>query len=304
MKAQFFLLAALTVLLTLGATPSLDAQEKHLLRQRWEPGKAYYLESNTDMQMDVPGLPGGGQNTNLIQFMDIIVRKEPKTDRKLLDLKITAIKALMNIGGKPMTFDSNDPAMSEPMLQQAFGALLGKSVTLIYDKDDKFQDVIIPEGFMPTPLGAGLGPDAKQLGAMFRESIDYGLPATPIGVGSTFTHERNMDMKPMAALTIKLNGKFDSIVDHEGRKHAKVTLDGTMDGAKPPGEGQELVSLLPGSKLSVETLFDIDRKVVTRNTVKSELKMSAGGREMGMKQNMTTTLKKIGDVPPESKDAK
>lgn len=293
-------LPALALFLT--ALP-LAAADKVTLRQHWEPGKVYHLEAGTAMEMTVPGLPGGGtQNTNVTQAMDVTVTKEPGTERKLAEMKIASVKAIITMGDQLMTYDSQDPAMSQPMLQQAFGAIVGKSVTLIYDKDDKFLDAIIPEGFIPTPLGAGTGPDGKQFATMLRDSVDFGLPLESLAVGGAFTQEKTLDMKPLGSVTTKIKGRFDSIIDHEGRKHAKLLAEGTMEmPAAAPGAAPAMVAMLPGSKLTSETLFDLDRKAVTRSTATNDLKMSAAGKEMTMKQTIITTLKSITDAPAPKK---
>jgi hypothetical protein len=295
MKLRPSLLSALS--LALAAMP-LHAADKVTMRQHWEPGKVYHLETNMDMDMSAPAIPGaGGQTTTVIQQLDITVSKEPGTDRKLAEMKFAAIKAMINAAGQLMTYDSTDPAMSQPMLQQAFGALLGKSVTVIYDKDDKFVDVIVPDNFMPTPLGQGSAPNGKQLGSMLRESVDFGLPTQSLAVGETFDLEKKIDMQPMGSITTKIKGRLDSIVDHEGRKHAKIVSEGTMEMPSLPPEVQAVVSMLPGAKITSETLFDLDRKVVSRNTTNTEMKMAAGGREMTMKQTMISKLKSIEDAP-------
>jgi hypothetical protein len=299
MKLRPPLLSALS--LVLAAMP-LRGADKVTMRQHWEPGKIYHLESNMDMDMTMPGMPaGGGQTTTVIQQMDITVSKEPGTDRKLAEMKFAAIKAMINTAGQLMTYDSTDPAMSQPMLQQTFGALLGKSVTVIYDKDDKLVDVVVPDNFMPTPLGAGTGPSGKQLGSMFRESVDFGLPEQGLAPGETFNLEKKIDMQPMGSISTKMKGRFDSIVDHEGRKHAKIVMEGTLDIPDLPAEVQAVVSMLPGAKITSETLFDLDRKIVSLNTTSTEMKMAAGGREMTMKQTMVSKLKSIEDAPAPKK---
>jgi hypothetical protein len=299
MKMRPLLLSVLSLLL---AAMPLHAADKVTMRQHWEPGKVYHLETNMDMDMSMPGMPGGGgQTTTVIQQMDITVTKEPGTDRKLAEMKFAAIKAMMNTAGQLMTYDSTDPAMSQPMLQQTFGTLLGKSVTIVYDKDDKFVDVIVPANFLATPLGQGAGPNGNQLGSLFRESVDFGLPTEGLSVGETFNLEKKVDMQPMGTITTKLKGRFDSIVDHEGRKHAKIVSDGTMEMPNLPAEVQAVVSMVPGAKITSETLFDLDRKVVSLNTTNSEMKMSAGGRQMTMKQTMVSKLKSIEDAPAPKK---
>jgi hypothetical protein len=246
------------------------------------------------MEASSPALPGGGsQSTNIIQNIEVLVTKQDGTDRKLVAMKVASIKAMMNVAGQLMTYDSADPAMSQPQLQQAFGALVGKSVTAVYDKDDKFVEIIVPEGFPVTPLGAGQAPDGKQLGAMMRESLEAGLPAEALAVGGAYTVERKIDMPPMGSVGMKLKGRLDSLIDHEGRQHAKIITQGTMEmPALPAGAGAA-----PETKLSGETLFDLDRKVVSRSSVKTDITMNAAGKQITMKQNVVNTLKGIDAAP-------
>jgi hypothetical protein len=251
--------------------------------------------------MTMPGLPGGGQNSSVIQQMDITVTKEPGSDRKLAEMKYVAVKAMMNMGGQLMTYDSTDPAMSQPMLQQAFGAIIGKSITFVFDKDDQYVDVIVPEGFMPTPLGMGRGPDGKQLGEMMRDTVQFGLPGRELAIGDTFDIEKKMNMPPVGSIATKIKGRFDSIVDHEGRKHAKLLTKGTIETPETPGGAPNLVSMLAGAKVTGETLFDIERKQVTRTTATTEVKMTAAGREVTMKQTTVSNLKSVEDAPAPKK---
>jgi hypothetical protein len=78
-------------------------------------------------------------------------------------------------------------------------------------------------------------------------------------------------------------------------------MEGTLDIPDLPAEVQAVVSMLPGAKITSETLFDLDRKIVSLNTTSTEMKMAAGGREMTMKQTMVSKLKSIEDAPAPKK---
>ncbi len=302
MNPRPFLLTTLALLLSL---LPLAAEDKYLIRHHWEPGKVYHFETNMEMEMNAPGAPvGGPQTSSMIMMMDADVRKEAGSDRKLVTMKFVSIKAMMSMGGEIKTYDSADPAMSEPEFQQVFGALSGKGVTLVYDKEDKFADVIIPEDFLPTPVGDIRGPDGKQFAEMIRSMVDFGLPPDTLAVGASYAAEKNIGMQPFGGLNAKLKGRLDSLVNHEGRKHAKLVSEGSM-GSSPPGADAPPVPVtMPDSKISAETLFDLERKTVSRSTARQEMTMNMGAPAptMTKKQTTVTTLKSIDTAPPEKKD--
>ena len=95
----------------------------------------------------------------------------------------------------------------------------------MYDKDDNYVEVrgadkLLAGGAMGQAMGE------KQMTDMFRKSIDMNLPKQAVGPGDTWNASDTMELGPAGSLQISLDGKFDSIVDVEGRKHAKLILDG------------------------------------------------------------------------------
>jgi hypothetical protein len=282
-------------LLLLQALPlNLSAAEKLLLRPHWEIGKIYRQENITDLTMSIPGMgDAGGQKTNMVQTMSVTVTKDAASDNKHAEVKFTAIKGVVGMMGQNMTFDSSDPAKSSPFLQQTFGALVGKTFTLVYDKEDKFLDVKGLENVAPTPLGQGQAMDGKQLADSFRKSQDLALPKDPVEVGGTWAYEDKLEMPPMGSMTIKATGKFDSIVTKDGARQAKLLLEGTFaTPAADPGAGAaaQMMQFGEGSKFTGEVYFDLDRKVVTSSEVKSELKLSVAGKEAPLTQTTITKL--------------
>ena len=280
MRFSFSLL--LFTLFMLAQAPVAGA-DKVLLLPRWETGKIYRQQTVTEIQLPLPGAAATpGQNTSITQMLDITVSKEAGTEQKL-----ASIKALLNTGGQTLAYDSTDAAKSLPFLQQTFGALAGKTFTLVYDKEDKFLDVRAADGQAGTPLGTTKAMDVRQLADAFRKSQDLALPKAAVAPGDTWTFTDKLDMPPVGTFAIKATGRFDSIAAVDGRKHAKLLLDGTLEN---PAGAQQLVQFGPGSKFSGEILFDLDRKVVASSIVKTELKLTISGQEAPMSQTATTKL--------------
>lgn len=289
------ILHSLTLILALAAGP-LPAADKMLLRAHWQPGKIYTVESVMSSSTEMPALgENGKQTTNMTQTMTVTVT--PEGDKKLAVVKFASIRALISAMGQVMNYDSADPAKSQPMLQQAFGALVGKEFTLVYDKDDKITEVRGMENLTATPVAGAKSPDGAQFVNAFRKSQEMGMPKDPVAPGDTWTFNDTIEMAPLGTMNIKGTGKFDSIVDHEGRKHAKLIVEGAFTSPEAAaGAAVPMVKFGEGSNMKIETLFDIERRVSTSSTVASDMKMNAAGQEIPVSQKVTTKLIKMENV--------
>ncbi len=138
---QLFRILAVAAL-CLGLSAPLRADDKISARNHYESGKVYTLENSMEMSAGMPGAGGAAnQQTTMTMTMTITVKDDAGTGNRLATVKFTGVKATMNMMGQTMTYDSADPSKSQPFLQQAFGAMLGKEFTLVYDKDDKILEV-------------------------------------------------------------------------------------------------------------------------------------------------------------------
>jgi hypothetical protein len=284
------------LLATLVTSASLHAEDKVTLRAHWEPGKTYTMQTQTEMTASVPGLgEGAGQKTEITQTMSITVSSEASTGNRLAEVKFSGIKATMNMMGQAMTYDSSDPAKSAPFLQQSFGAMLNKSFTMVFDKDDKYIEArgldALTEG---TPLGQTKAVNGQQMADMFRKSFDMTLPKQAVSSGDSWKYDDKIDMGPVGQLSFSATNKFDSVVDRDGHKHVKIVMDGSMS-TSDAGEAK-MVKIGAGSKMSGETYFDLDRKVVDYTETNTEIKMSVGGQEVPMKQKSVNRIISIEDT--------
>ncbi len=280
--------------LWLAATALVTADDAVQIRAHWETGKVYTQEVVTEMNVMMPELAAaGGQKTEINQTMSITVKPDPGTDNKLAAVKVVSMKANMAVMGQSMTYDSADPAKSSPMLQQSFGALVGKEFTIVYDKNDMITGTRDLDKLLPTPVGGGKSPNGEQLADAFRKSQEMGLPKDPVAPGGTWTYENKIDMPPAGAIVIKGTGKYDSNITVDGRKHAKILMNGkfTTPDASEPGKPQRgLVKFGEGSTMAGEVAYDLERRLVTKSEVNSLIKMNIGGKEIPMTQKMTSKL--------------
>ncbi len=284
MKPLFLALALL-----LAAHPAFA--QKEVLRSRWEPGKVYKQENVMNMTATVPD-SSEAQKTSVTQSFEIRVTAEPATGNKLAALTITGTKATMDMMGQSLTYDSADPAKSPPTLQQAFGAMLNKSFTLVYNKDDKFVETRGLEKLIATPLGNASGMDGKQLSEAFRKSYEMSLPKDAVAVGDTWTIEDKLEMAPVS-MVVKAQGKYDSVVDIGGRRHARLVIDGAFG---TPENSTSPFTLGQGSKFSGEVLFDLERRVIVENESRTEIILRVQGQVVPMKQTVLMRLVSLEDA--------
>jgi uncharacterized protein DUF6263 len=273
----------------------LSAEDKMTIRNHYESGKVYTLENVMEMTAAMPGAgAGSNQLTTVTQIMTITVKDEPGTTNRLATIKFTGIKASMNMMGQNMTYDSADPSKSQPFLQQAFGAMLGKEFTLVYDKDDKVAEARGLEALTPTPVGGAKGMDGKQLAEAFKKSQEMFLPPQPVAPGDSWTYEDKIEMPPLGTLASKGTGKFDSIVEEGGHKHAKLTITGTI---AMPESSNPMAKIGEGSTVNVEMLYDIERRVTDTTTTNNDIKLNAAGQDVPMKQKDVAKITSIADAP-------
>jgi hypothetical protein len=284
MKRLLLPLAALLI-----AHPVLA--QKEVLRPRWEPGKVYKQENSMNMTAAMPDNPQP-QKTNVTQSYEIRVTAEPATGAKLAALTITGTKATMDVAGQSLAYDSTDPAKSPPSLQQAFGTMLNKSFTFVYDKDDKYVETRGLEKLTATPLGNAKGMDGKQLSEAIRRSYEMALPKAAVTVGDTWTIEETLEMSPVS-MVVKAKGRYDSVVEIEGRKHAKLVFEGTFS---TPANASAPFTLAEGSKFSGAALFDLQRRVIVSTESLTEMTMQMQGQTIPMKQITVMKLLSVEDA--------
>ncbi|CAN5890854.1 hypothetical protein BH11VER1_BH11VER1_00670 [soil metagenome] len=275
---------------------SLPAAEPVLLKPHWEPGKVYTQETTTEMNFKVPALlDATDQKTNITQILTVTVAKDGESDRKVAEVRVLSLKGTMDLMGQTLNYDSASPAQSPPFLQQAFGTLAGKSFSLIYDQGDSYVETRTTDPHAPTtPLGSGKNITSQQLSDAFRKSQEIPLPKKAVTVGDTWRYQDKLEMPPVGVIKIEVSGKFDSVVEENGHRQAKLVIEGAFQ--FPQNEGS-IITIAPGSKFTGDLFFDLDRKVVTRSTTISTINVLIEGKEAPLSQILKTKLISIEDAP-------
>jgi len=291
--------AALLAFLLLSLSSTSPAQDSPVeLKLHWESGMTYIQESDTDTTNFLTSLgKTTDQQLRLQQTTSITVTKT-SDDQTFAKVLIASLLGEMTFEGKSYAFDSRNPGSSSPQLQQTLGGAAGKSFTLVYDAKGDFLDAK-DTGSM---VKGGIEPDlnsiatARQLATLYRRSLEMGLPKIPVLPGDKWISDEIVPFPQTGTVQVKLNAKFDGVVDREGHRQAQIAFEGTMK-SKPVKDstGRELtterpVTLGDNSKVNGHVFFDLDRKTISLAVFTAAIQLKVEGKPMPVHQQVTTRL--------------
>ena len=276
------------------------------LKLHWEPGMSYLQESDTATTNFLTALgKTSDQQLHIYQNTSITVSKTPE-DRTEAKVLIESLVGEMTFGGKSYAFDSKNPAASSPQLQQILGGSAGKSFTLVYDAKGDFLDAKDTSSLVT----GGIEPDltsiatARQLAALYRRSLEMGLPKIPVLPGDKWISDEVVPFPQAGTVQVKLNAKFDGIVDREGHRQAQIAFEGTMKSKHDKDStGRELdterpVTLGDNSKVNGHIFFDLDRKTISLAVFAAAIQLNVEGKPMPVHQQVTTKLVSMKPTAP------
>jgi hypothetical protein len=279
--------------------PTLALAELVSLRQRWEPGKTYTLQTTTDTLMK----DAADASMSVTQTTDLKADRDAK-NQKQTTVKVTFVgtKAKVVGRGQTATFDSTDQANSHPALVGSLGPAVGKTFTLVYDEKQRFKELRDLDTISSAP---GVAPgllaveEAKNVGVLFRKSIEIGLPAVPVEVGSTWTADEVITLAKVGEVHADITGKLQKIEEKNGHSIATITFDGNLRSTKAGTEKAPMaLGLTKGSTMSGTILFDLNDKVVTQYNGLTQFGLDTGVATMAFQMKET---RRLLNVQPNSK---
>ncbi|MEZ5386588.1 MAG: hypothetical protein R3F13_13830 [Prosthecobacter sp.] len=284
-------LPAVLLLFSLNAAAQEEAVE---LKLHWEPGQTYVQESDTDTVNFLTAIgKTSDQKLRLHQTTRITVSKNA-SDQTEAQVLVESLLGEMTYEGQTHAYDSKNPASSHPLLQRSFGGAAGRSFTLVYDVKDQFIDA--------KDAASGVDPDlveianARQLADLYRRSLEMGLPSIPVHPGDKWISEQIVVFPQAGSVEVKLNSKFDGVVEREGRRQAQIAFEGLMKTQRDKdGNGRELpterpVSLGDDSKVNGHIFFDLERRTISLAVFSATLQLKIEGKPLPVRQQVTTRL--------------
>jgi hypothetical protein len=278
-----------TLLLIALATPYCAEAQPLLLRQHWQAGRAYTLDTTT--QTEVKDVKNSSMT---VQQVTELWAEQLANKSTALKVTFLASKATVTAEGKTLSYDSKDQANSHPALVGSLGKSQGKSFTLIYDEKDRFKEVRDLSSLAAEPgVAPGLQAveESKNVAILFRKSIEMGLPAVPVEVGSTWTADDVLTLASVGEVHADITGKLLKVEEKAGRKQAIISFDGLLLSTKKGVASSPMaIDLAEGSTINGTLHFDLDQRLVTEFTGVTKLALNAAGRVVHFEMKETRTL--------------
>jgi len=284
--------------IALALLSSAYAEAPRMLRLHWEPGKTYKLETVTDTTSRKPGRDLQSQGMNVTQTTTMTVRKDPGTNDRLVEVKFVSVRGQISANGQVIGFDSTKPGEANPKLQQAIGRAMGKTFVLVYDDQERYRDTR-DYGSLAAAPGALTGlsalADSLNVAKLYRKSLEIGLPPLAVRLGDTWTTDETMTFPQAGETNVEMNGKFEAVVEREGRKHAKIAFEGKLRSVERIDKPANLIEIGKGSTIAGHIFYDLERQTATFGDYTTNLKMEVMGEELPFEQHITTKMVSIED---------
>jgi hypothetical protein len=267
-------------------------QESFPLIIRWSVGHLYTQETITDTltALSVAGATED-QKMKVVQTTEISVKASPNAG-KSARVTFKALKGDVMLRGVKHTFDSSRMAEASPMIQASLGKSVGRSFELHYDAEDRFVEVrdssSLADEDKTSPSLETIA-EAHEVAELYRRSLEIGLPKVPVKLGDRWTNQEALNFPSAGKVNIELSAHLESMLDYQGRRHAKISFEGEMRRADESA-GTRKVTIGGGSRMSGQILFDVERGMVSETAFRSEIQLEIGGKTIPVRQNVTTRL--------------
>ena len=267
-----------------------------LLRVDWQPGKAFVWETTTEtstMALD------NRQTLNIKQRTDMEVLASPNGGK---DVRVTfaRLSGEMTGPGGSAKFDTDHPEASNPDLLLNLGQSLGKSFILQYDAKNRFTDVKTVEPLTGAGAAQSALPqlaDIRAVAALFRKSMEMGLPPIPVTPGATWAADETLEFPKAGETKVKLNGKYVAREKFLDRDHAKIEVTGKIQTTEIGKTKQATdFAISDTSPLTGLIYFDLERQVITMNVSTTKLDLVIDQQLVSFQQKSTMRLVGIQEI--------
>lgn len=283
---------ALLVSLSLTALWPALAEDEYSLKLRWLPGHVYTQETLTETATGLTAIGKPEDQKMKVKQTTVIRVTADEGGKKLARVTFQALTGEVMLQGEKQTFDSANLTMASPMIRASVGQSVGKSFILVYSPEDRFVEVR-DSGAMASsadgiPALDGIA-EAKEVAELYRRSLEMGLPKMTVKLGDRWTSQETVKFPSAGTVTVELRAKLDTILEYEGRSHAKVSFEGEMKSADE-SVGTRNVTLGAGSKTFGQVLFDLERGTVSFGAFRADIKLQINGKIVPVRQQVTTRL--------------
>jgi len=240
----------------------LCADEPLVFNQRYKSGNRYHQTITTEQQIDMDlGAQQVHQQMSMALGMAAEVTDSEKDFGKRVKVSYDKATISQTVNGQKFAFDSSAPNAANAGPLAAFGGIVGREFTIIFDKEDQVREV---ENFESTmqKLAAGNPAAAALYTQLFNKSTMKRMleqsalrsPAgKPIAKGNAWDFSNELEMTGIGKLVVRGFYTYVGMEEHNGKQMAKVEAKAEIQ-VEPSNneEGNKTSNLINQMNMKVE----------------------------------------------------
>ena len=245
MKKVIFPIVLMLVALT---TLSFTAGEGITLRLNPQKGKVYVINSKSTQTTVMKVQDQSMRSNQTVEARQTFSAKEVSTNKNVFDTKIEAIKMVVSMMGMNLTYDSDHPENTSPIIADQAGEInkiLNKPTTLTYNK-----------------LGQNSNPNDLDMSQLSNVIIE--LPEEEVHVGSQWSYVKSQNI---SNYDVSVNMTYT--VTGISKKSVDVSFTGTINSRDVSGTYSGTASINPqtGIVMSSTIKNDISATILEQDFV-------------------------------------
>jgi hypothetical protein len=285
-------------LICLLLSTTAQADDQLVLAQQYQPGKSYLLSVESVIETRHAETDATAYSTAEIKQTYTLRTSSDTTGQTLVDVQVSSLQATIASPDQLLKYDSANPALSPPALQQTFGALKDKSFTLVYDANHRFVETRDAASDDQTPLGSQTGMSSQQWSEAFRRLRDAPLPPHPVSPGDAWNWENQVHLPPLGDILLKGRSTMEPHHPLEDKNLARLKITGELK-FSPLTSGDSSPVTISQASSTGTLLFDRTLAQVKSQETVTSLTIQQNEQTFHLRQTEKVELVSVTDTPNE-----
>ncbi len=245
----------------LALVPAVLAEDSIVFNQRYKSGNRYHQTITTEQQIDMDlGVKKTQQEMVMSLGMLAEVTDSETEFGKRVKVSYDSATISQTVDGQKFAFDSKSPDAANSGPLAAFGGIIGREFTIVFDKEDNVREV---ENFEATmqKLAAGNPASAalytqlfnkNTMKHMLEQSALRSPPGKPVLKGNAWDFSNELEMPGIGKLVVRGYYTYQGMVEQGGKRLAKVDAKADIQVETGKDEGNKAGNLINQMNMKIE----------------------------------------------------
>lgn len=284
---------------------SATAMAETTLKAKFKKGEVQKqkMTQKQSMEMQIPGRPAAKTEINQVMDMELNCDEVSGSGVATLRQRLPRVRMTMQMPpplNKKLEYDTNEPAPTDPILQQmdkVMRPMIGVDWSMKCDPQGKISDVVLPpkalDGLKNSPAAALGGDMFSEAGVkQMAEQGGISLPEKSVKPGDKWTVSNEIK-SPLGKMKMQREHTYVGPGEKSGTE--KIALKIKIELEPDPNSKLPVKATLKSGSGSGDILFDNQTGRVERSTVKTamELEIGAGAQTLLQTINSEVTVEDV-----------